>query len=326
MQQLRAITYNIRSLSKHFDEFLVYLESLLRKGEESSPGVIILTETWVHSENIQYYKIAGFENYLCPRNDKTRSGGVMIYVKSEIKHNAKIITAETFQAIKITIQNTKKIEEIQIFGIYRDSRKTQNDFMVEYKNKILAIAESKTIITGDFNIDLLKSQISQQLSNIMSSEGFDSHINEPTRRGINKNNELIESCLDHLYTRNLQLISYALEERGITDHFSIEFALNMSSQAHAETKNEQETNKIITYIDRTKFKQLLQTETWLEIDYTSVDRAFESFIEIYSKLREKSRITREINMIRPNNKKRSPWITNETYKLSLLKKKNLYGH
>jgi hypothetical protein len=101
----------------------------------------------------------------------------------------------------IKSQRTSSSGNLQIFGIYRNLRKSPDEFIAENENQILNNANRRLIITRDFNIDLLNEKKSQHLLNIFMSHDLESHVNEPTRTGINMNNLRTETCIDHFYSR-----------------------------------------------------------------------------------------------------------------------------
>lgn len=53
--RLNMLTLNVRSLRRHFDDLIVFL-----KERSMNYHIIILTETWVYSDEIQRYAIPGY--------------------------------------------------------------------------------------------------------------------------------------------------------------------------------------------------------------------------------------------------------------------------
>lgn len=131
-RNLSFIVHNIRSLPRHFSDLLLYLDGTLKQ----QPDLIILTETWLDSENFKYFQIEGYVGYISQRDDGTRSGGVVLYVKNGISHSYKAYSNNFFQAISIIIDNkkasAKHLKQIQIVGIYRDQRRSQNEFISKF--------------------------------------------------------------------------------------------------------------------------------------------------------------------------------------------------
>ena len=65
---------NIKSLSKHFNEFLLYLDSIKFKF-----SIIGLTETWLDENKHGLYDLDNYTNIYKFRNVK-RGGGVSLYL------------------------------------------------------------------------------------------------------------------------------------------------------------------------------------------------------------------------------------------------------
>jgi len=68
---------NIRSLSKHFDELIVFLDSCNIKFD-----VICLYETWLADNKLDYY-IDGYDNYKY-YSKLNKSDGISVYINSSI--------------------------------------------------------------------------------------------------------------------------------------------------------------------------------------------------------------------------------------------------
>jgi hypothetical protein len=281
--------------------------------------LIILTESWITEDQFAYYPLEGYTGYICSRKDGTKSGGVIVFVRNEIPVRIQQLQCNTFEAIIVLILSTDlKKEQFQITGIYRDLRKNKADFIHEFELSVLQSAHQKSIITGDFNLDLLKIENSTELLNLTSSFGFQTLNNKPTRFGINKNGEKIESCLDHLYIRGVDKTDVFLDETGFSDHKALITTAHLHS-VNLINKNDAPSLKIVTYCNRKKLNQMLQQETWNAIDFTTVNSSFESFFEIYRHLKNDCTETKTIRPKREN-RKRTAWISKESLSLVQLKK------
>ena len=71
------LNYNIRSFRANFDSFSSIFET-----HSHFPEILVLTETWFTNSYTE--SIAGFDDYHVVRSSN-RSGGVSVYIKSEIK-------------------------------------------------------------------------------------------------------------------------------------------------------------------------------------------------------------------------------------------------
>ena len=79
-RKLFILNFNIQSFNAKVDEFLYFLDELIR-----SPDVIILTETWATDDSLA--EIEGYAGFHCNRKIDRRGGGVSIFVKRELKAN-----------------------------------------------------------------------------------------------------------------------------------------------------------------------------------------------------------------------------------------------
>jgi hypothetical protein len=327
-KNLLILTLNIRSWSRHFDEFAILLWSLEK--ENTRPDIIVLTKSWLDTDKFTYYQIKGYKGYISERNDGTRSGGVVVFIDDNIPHKASPYHGTTFQAVSLTIETPTRLspsseKHIEILGLYRDLRKSSSEFINELENTFLKLNHPKLLVTGDFNIDLLNpTNSSQQLVNTLTSYGLLSYQNQPSRIGTNKNNETTVTCLDQVHVRSIEILSVEVKESGITDHQLILTTAALQSADDNKTDNScngANERKQVTYkyLNRNKFQNLLQNETWNEIDFSNVDVAFESFINIYNNHKTSSTESKQIQ-IKKKERKRSPWLSDKTLELAMLKK------
>lgn len=87
---------NIRSLKKNFDLFVLEITT-----HNLQPDIIILTEIWINSEELNFFKIPNFISY-SKCNDDYISGGIIIYVRESITiSDSNIIQMQTADILKI---------------------------------------------------------------------------------------------------------------------------------------------------------------------------------------------------------------------------------
>lgn len=142
---LNTLTLNIQSLRKHFDEFLVYLEELCINYD-----AIILTETWVYTDEIIRYQIPGYTLY-AQCKDTQRSGGIVIYVKHGLiaQNQTSVMSSANVLHLQIKLENN---ELLSLIGVYRFCESLVSNFLAELE-KVLASSANLAIFTGDINID-----------------------------------------------------------------------------------------------------------------------------------------------------------------------------
>jgi len=76
-----TIHFNIRSISNHFDDLSIFLESI-----KSTFSLIALSEIWLPSkENVQFYNIPNY-NFECSLRPNSNYGGVGLYIHNSIPY------------------------------------------------------------------------------------------------------------------------------------------------------------------------------------------------------------------------------------------------
>jgi len=85
--------------------------------------------------------------------------------------------------------------------------------------------------------------------------------------------------------------------------------------------NKSPETRTVTFLNRVKLDKLLEIKNWDGLDFTTVDTAFESFINILNELKEKAKEERKIRITNNSkNRKRAPWLSHESLQLTLFKK------
>ncbi len=198
---LSVLSINIRSLNKNF----IKLETLLAE-LQFKPDIITVAETWIDKTKdfLFLLKDYNFINKACAG----RAGGAGIFIKANIEFkelNEFEINLENCESkmVEITLSNRKKLV---IGSVYRHPGYQFTDFKNCFLSTIdsLNTSKKKFIITGDFNINLLKkSSHIENYKNEMLSSGCTQLVECPTRVSATSKNSLI----DHVYTN--------LDENGI---------------------------------------------------------------------------------------------------------------
>lgn len=197
------------------------------------PDFIILNEIWIMSNEINSYKIEGFDMFtLC--NDSYRSGGVVMYIRSA-------------DCLQIYCQ-LDSIDFV-LLAVYRLHGSPVAQYRTDVDNLIKAYEGEHLIYTGDINLNILNlddNTIDSYLS-VLASYGVNYLVNEPTRIvGAS------ESCIDHCFVRinpknkyKTRCIAEVLH-LGISDHSMI--ILRMQYETGVDNKiNDGKTNYKLNY-------------------------------------------------------------------------------
>ena len=142
----------IRSLIKNFDELKIISDSL-----KEPPDIIALTETWLSpSDPLDFYCLQGFQKIVSKRRTIGKGGGVAVFLKEEISYS--LIDYETDQECLILSIKEKNKVEGYIRVIYRPPSANLDKFFNFFESMLhfLRTKNSKTLIFGDFNINILE--------------------------------------------------------------------------------------------------------------------------------------------------------------------------
>lgn len=281
---------NIRSLRRHFDELLIYISSLPKLIH-----VIVLSEVWIQADEINKYNIQDYDLLLQER-EKNLAGGLIIYVHNSFRYEFKNLLFDDAEGILLQLyfkSNTKDCT-LNILGFYRNCNFTFNNFYKNFETILLKIS-GPTVITGDFNLCILEQNgvVNNWLS-LLSSLGFVSYINEPTRG---------TRCLDHCYIRDCPNLFFEskLEMLDITDHYGIFIMCKPVNFMHTENYN------FVKKIDYSLLSRRLLDQDWAPVTSASnVNVSLSKFYDIYNFALEQSYYVKSIHN---RNKKRSPWIS-----------------
>ena len=252
---INILHLNIRSLNKHYDELILMLNSI----ETKNVDIIVLSETWQVSD----IKNFGIPDYQIYYNNAyfNKNDGLIIYIKNNISPKIEYTKINEITFTRIEFQYNKKT--IGIIGVYRPPSANSYQFLDDLETLIKQNKkQSIEIIIGDININILDKQnnITQSYLNILSTHGYISCINKPTRTENNSN-----TIIDHIFIKynnySVDKIKSIIYETTITDHYTIILNLNLDSKIKIENKSKN------TYyiIDYKKLQELISQENWDDI-------------------------------------------------------------
>ena len=196
---LNVIHFNIRDLITNKDELETNISLMSR-----TPDVISLSETWLNSSHESEVNIQGYNIYNIVR--PTLRGGVTLLVRDNLESSMMEKFSFVTTEIEICTVSVKiKNENYTISAIYRPHFKYDN--IKEFRKAIEPILndkmfkKSKTILTGDFNINLLEHQTHADTNDFlvfMQNLFYLPVISRPTRFPEGHQRAL-PSLLDHIY-------------------------------------------------------------------------------------------------------------------------------
>lgn len=161
---------NIRSLRLNFASFLVNINQIIHKIK-----FIILVEKNISDNEITLYNIHGFNAVFF--NREGRGGGIVVYIRENIKYSHISVTTNSFELIQVDIK--VKTETLSLFAIYRPPNHSPIEFIKELEELLSKINKKKEImIIGDINIDIHKQSNTTTYLDMLLSYGMQCMINE----------------------------------------------------------------------------------------------------------------------------------------------------
>ena len=209
------VHHNIRSYNRNFDKLSVQIDKI-----KSNIDVLVLTETWFCDELC--VGMDGFDEYHVCRKDRS-GGGVSIYVRAGLNSslvNDLCFCDDALEICTVQVKPQSNDKYINIVGIYRPP----NGSLAIFSDKISDIVEQCnsviTLLSGDFNIDLLD-DINVDFSSMLYSHNFNSLITIPTRVTDNS-----ATCIDHIWQTGCSSVVAGAIVSDITDHYPVFAVLN----------------------------------------------------------------------------------------------------
>ena len=316
--EFSMIHLNARSLHTNFENISNFLSII-----KNSFSVIAISETWICGLPVIPFHLDGYKFVNVDRKSG-RGGGVGIFIKNDINfqrresitHSVESDSTCEYLCVDLFRQDRDRLT-VGVF--YRKPSTDIKSFIHFYSETLekLSTEKREIIMTGDFNIDLLKStdENTNDFLNINFSFGLTPVIKYPTRITMNTAS-LIDNIFINTFERNLESGSFSVE---LTDHLPIFLVLDKTNLL---TKSQHTTINFRRAVTDDGVKKL-QRELY-EVDWSSlyscnnVNTAYDLFLSKLLVLYD-----RNLPLCSSNNKKsciRKPWITPGL--LRYIKKKN----
>lgn len=274
--------------------------------------MIVCAESW-NLECCEYYNISGYDMYYNNSNIN-KSDGVVVYIKSNINQQTKIIEIERLKIIN-TIIKLNNNSSLEISAMYRSHDLHSAEFVLNVKKYLKLKRNVKNhLIIGDYNINILQnSNISQDfLNNFLENGYFPGFLN--TTRPYDLANDS-GTCIDNIFIKDSTISTQAFKLNiPWPDHFPL--FVNINKTFVNREINKKDTDHRINY---NKLTKAAKDFNWFQYQIDDPNEAINKLIEGIQKCVEKSKF--EIK--RNKNKPRNEWITKAILK-SCRKKEKLY--
>ena len=216
------LSWNVRSICNKYE---AVMEHIL----DNSADFVFLSETWLtYDSNIitSYFNALGYNLYHKHRESQ-RGGGVAIlskyiYKMQELKYNS----YSSFEYCSYTILHSSG-KKIILVSLYRPPNSNVSDFLKQFTEllEFFVTYNAELVITGDVNIHLdIVSTTSKSFFDILSMFNLCQNIYHPTHT--------LGHTLDVVITsRVLETFNVSCSDVNLSDHFPVNFSLNLSRQA-----------------------------------------------------------------------------------------------
>ena len=206
------------------------------------------------------------------------------FLKCKIVTDMSLSYENLFECITVELV-ANKTNNIFVSCLYRSPGSSLDQFNVNLEAFLDKIPQNKTIyLCGDYNIDLLKSDIHMATSNfidIMFNFGLFPLISKPSRI-----TETLSSLIDNIFTNDLvHNYSCGLLINDISDHLPVFlFFENFTTNRRNNFKHSKET-RLINNVNIASFRFALSEQSWTSVyDSDNVDLAYENFLKIFNSL------------------------------------------
>lgn len=276
----KIISYNIRSINKNLDDFIVSLRRL-----ETNFDAIILTECWLQTSLVGM--IPGYFSHQT-HNYINKSSGVVVYIKENWNVKVEELKLKEAEGIQIDFPNN-----VTLIAVYRSpSFQNTNTFMFSL-NSVMNNLKNKNnlIFAGDININILDSptQNTDYLC-LLGEHGLTPAITKATH---------FKTCIDHIFLRSNFEANSVVCNLSVTDHDLIILCLEKKIN-----NNKNEARKRCNY---TEIKSDLEHVDWSQLYLTDdINTAASHFNNTICNI-----LQNNTTLIKYHNSKHiiKPWIT-----------------
>jgi len=253
---------------------------------------IAVTETWLTTENQDYFQLPNYSFVSKTRQSKL-GGGIGLYIVNSFKYNIRENLCRMLPFIEcLFVEILQPTGTNIIIGcVYRPPNTDLDLFNSEILTLLNILQKEKNkliFIAGDFNLDLLKHEshgATGEFLNSMLCHTFFPVIRRPTRIS-----EHSATLIDNIFVNRLETnITSAVIYNDISDHLPIAVNLTFKHSKYKQVKSG--TKRIYDSKSINNFVSCLAYTSWEKV-YNSlpdnnVTKAYENFIEKYVDIFEK---------------------------------------
>ena len=303
-----VVHYNVQSISDKLD---------IIESEFCNFDIICLTETWLDQRTSN--NTISLNDYNLYRRDRVgdNHGGVCVYVKQNIYSRRRSdIERPNIECVWIEVSvHNKKL----LLGTFYRPPNSPQEVLSSIEDSISLAFDTNIqhiLITGDFNLDILKQPFNKKVLDLCQHFSLDQLINEPTHY-----TESSSSIIDLFLTSNINNVLLS----GVGDPI-----LDQNIRYHCPVYCVLKFDKLITPIytrhiwlydrgDYESFSRDLNDIDWSSINNDDIDEYANNITECITKLAKKHIPNKDIKI-----RKSDPaWLTTDIKRL-IRKRKRLY--
>ena len=211
---LSVLFNNIDGVTSNFDK--LHAELSLLKNRFS---IITLAETNIDSMHKDMFKLPGYQSvYQSKISNKHKGSGLGIHINEDFVYDTIVECSQCSKDIEsLFIKIDNPSQPIIIGVVYRPPNGSLKNFLTQFDNLLELLPDSNVIITGDFNINLHQSNISD-FEDTFFGHGFVPLISLAThfKPGCNP------SCIDNIFVNTADNVTLSgVSENCITHHHPI---------------------------------------------------------------------------------------------------------
>jgi len=220
------------------------------------PSIFCLSETHITDKILDVeLQIPGYS--MCSTiSHSAKTGGTSILIRDDIEYKKICEINNSPEWWICGIQMTTENGKFNIFSLYRSPSYKIKDFLDFLKDWLPTIADntSKTILVGDFNINLLDThdKIVKQTKELITLNGLKQFVDFSTRVTSST-----ESLIDFVLSNNYTISVSRLKRHKIADHETIKIKCNF-------------------FKDRNRIPRVIDMADWKNFDYDSFNDKIKS--------------------------------------------------
>ena len=215
---LKLIHVNIRSLPRNGNYLIAYLEGLKHKF-----NVICLTETWLNNTRVIENLFPEYNEYHSMRSpDLPYGGGAAVLVHKDLKSDElSEVSCNTDHIECVFVKICNSSGDVVVGSCYRKPLISNSTLFINSLTEKISLLDpnSKIILTGDFNYNLLQIDTDNTASTFMDSMLTLGLINTITKATRVTDDSF--SLLDNIFISNSIAYSSGIFLWDVSDHYPV---------------------------------------------------------------------------------------------------------